>query len=161
MPRILTKANVLIGRAEVISYQCDPQSFYYGELISGTKKYKPKKLQANTIEAAQLEAVDAYSALRLGDTLTVDNNQATLTAVDTSKGVKKTIKGYLSVIHKQVTTNQISQSTYNIAESVMHKTVMRNFERMGISKMSDIKIDTVSNYVMWRQETGDSDGLAW
>ena len=65
MPRIHSKTKVLSGRAEVISYERDPTTFYYRELVPGTKNYRSKKLKASTIESAQLEAVDAYSALRL------------------------------------------------------------------------------------------------
>ena len=65
MPRIHSKTKVLSGRAEVIAYERDPSTFYYRELVPGTKSYRSKKLEASTVEAAQLEAVDAYSALRL------------------------------------------------------------------------------------------------
>ena len=65
MPKIHSKTKVLSGRAEVIAYERDPSTFYYRELITGTKSYRTRKLTASTAEAAQLEAVDAYSALRV------------------------------------------------------------------------------------------------
>ena len=153
MPRIHSKTKVLSGRAEVISYERDPSTFYYRELVPGTKSYRSRKLQASTVEAAQLEAVDAYSALRVEPPLTPEAAKTPAPFHNSSKGVHKAIQDYLKTLQKQVQAKQISQGTLDVAEAVIYKLVYPFFQQAGITKTSEIKIDTFQQYVVWRQQT--------
>ena len=89
MPKLHTKLKVLNGRASVISYEREPEVFYYRELISGTTSYRTKKLKAKTLDAAQLEAVDAYSALRLGALEEPERAQQPPRTTTSAKGIRR------------------------------------------------------------------------
>ena len=41
MPKIAEKAKALNGKGVVFSYICEPQKFYFRELIPGTKRSGP------------------------------------------------------------------------------------------------------------------------
>ena len=153
MPKIHSKTKVLSGRAEVIAYERDPSTFYYRELITGTKSYRTRKLTASTAEAAQLEAVDAYSALRVAPIEAPTAAATTPSTTTSARGVKKVIQDYLKHLSSQVRAKQISDGTYDVAEAVIYKLVLPFFEENRITKTSDIHIDTFQNYVVWRQST--------
>ena len=97
MPRIQAKTKLLSGRAEVIAYERDPSTFYCRELVKGTKSYRTRKLLASTMESAQLEAVDAYAALRVTPvkTPTTATKAPATTNQTSARGVKKVIQDYL------------------------------------------------------------------
>ena len=153
MPKIHSKTKVLSGRAEVIAYERDPSTFYYRELVKGTKSYRTRKLLASTIEAAQLEAVDAYSALRVTPVETPKTATTASATTTSARGVKKVIQDYLKQLSAQARVKQISYSTYGIAEDVIYKLVLPFFEESKITKTSDIQVDTFQNYIVWRQKT--------
>ena len=150
MPKLHSKQKVLGGRAQVISYERDPSTFYYRELIAGTTRYKTKRLQATTAEAAQLEAVDAYAALR---GVEEPKPQVVTPTVRTAKAIKVVVRNYLSELADKVTTGLIKQTTYDVAESVIFKLVVPYCEETGIKTVNDIKVDTWKKYMAWRQET--------
>ena len=152
MPKLHSKHAVLDGRAELITYERDPSSFYYRELVSGTKTYKTKKLKANTLESAQLEAVDAYTSLRLAAPPDPVPSR-TIAASQSTRGVKRVIQDYLMQLSAQVRAKQISEGTYDVAERVVYKLLLPFFEVKGIAKTSDLKVDTFKDYVVWRQST--------
>ena len=155
MPKLAIKQKVLSGRAQVIAYERDPSTFYYRELVTGTKTYKTRKLSATTLEAAQLEAVDAYTALRV-EVPTTPTETAPITSVTTSSGktITNAIKDYLKVLRGQVTAGQTAQATYDMAEDVIYK-LIRPFllEEQGLRTTKEININTFSEYVVWRQAT--------
>lgn len=153
MPKLHTKLKVLNGRAAVISYEREPDVFYYRELISGTTSYRTKKLKATTLDAAQLEAIDAYSALRLSALEEPERAQPPPRTTTSAKGIQKVIQEYLKALQRQVQAKQISQGTLDVAESVIYKLVYPFFKHTGITKTSDIQIDTFHKYVVWRQQT--------
>ena len=158
MPRIHSKTKVLSGRAEVITYERDPSTFYYRELVTGTKSYRTRKLTASTVEAAQLEAIDAYSALRVAPPVATGRHPEPTgvtppTTTTSAKGVKKVIQDYLKHLQGQVKAKQITDSTYDVAENVIYKLVLPFFDEHRIIKTSDIEIDTFQKYVAWRQQT--------
>ena len=153
MPKIHSKTKVLSGRAEVIAYERDPSTFYYRELVTGTKTYRTRKLTASTFEAAQLEAVDAYAALRVAPAETLKTVASTPPTTTSARGVKKVIQDYLRQLSGQVRAKQISEGTYDVAESVIYKLVLPFFVENNVVKTSDIEIDTFQKYVMWRQAT--------
>ena len=65
MPKIAEKAKALNGKGVVFSYICEPQKFYFRELIPGTKRYRSRLIEgAETIEEALSGCIDAYTALR-------------------------------------------------------------------------------------------------
>ena len=163
MPKLHAKTKVLGGRAQVVSYDRDPGVFFYRELITGTKTYRSKRLEATTLEAATLEAVDAYTALRLpGAAL-----EASTTPVEVKRGsrgskqLKKAIQDYLKELMGKVSAGVIKQRTYDIAEDTIYKPVLRFFEETGIKTTSGITYDTFKDYVVWRQRTatGPHDNL--
>ena len=153
VPRIHSKTKVLSGRAEVISYERDPTTFYYRELVPGTKNYRSKKLKASTIESAQLEAVDAYSALRLAPVEAAPAAEIKPAATTSARAVRNVIQDYLKHLSSQVSAKQISNGTYDIAENVIYKLVLPFFNEQNIIKTSDIGIETFQKYVIWRQQT--------
>ena len=64
MPKIAEKAKALNGKGVVFSYICEPQKFYFRELIPGTKRYRSRLIEgAETIEEALSGCIDAYTAL--------------------------------------------------------------------------------------------------
>lgn len=161
MPKLHSKHSVLDGRAELITYERDPSSFYYRELVSGTKTYRTKKLTSKTLESAQLEAVDAFTSLRLAAPVTAPQNPPISTS---TRAVRRVIQDYLKALSGQVRSKQISESTYDVAESVIYKLVLPFFEKNSIVKTSDIQIDTFQKYVEWRQSTavgrwGENEGV--
>jgi integrase len=154
MPKLSSKTKVLGGRAQVISYERDPSVFFYRELITGTKSYRSKRLDATTLEAATLEAVDAYTALRLpGEVATPSNPPHSHTKQKTGKLLKNAIQEYLKELMGKVTAGVIKQGTYDIAEDVVYKPVLTYFEVKGLVTTADINFDTFKNYVVWRQQT--------
>ena len=148
MPKLHAKLKVLNGRAAVISYEREPDVFYYRELISGTTSYRTKKLKAKTLDAAQPEAVDAYSALRLSAAAEPERAQPPPRTTTSAKGIQKVIQEYLKALQRQVQAKQISQGTLDVAESVIYKLVYPFFKHTGITKTSDIQIDTFHKYVV-------------
>ena len=113
MPKLHTKTKVLGGRAQVVSYDRDPGVFFYRELITGTKTYRSKRLEATTLEAATLEAVDAYTALRLpGAALEASTKPVEVKRGSRgSKQLKKAIQGYLKELMGKVSAGVIKQRT--------------------------------------------------
>jgi len=64
MPAYHQKEAVLDGRASA-SYERDPSSWYFKQLISGTKKYRTKRIPgATTLEEAKSKAFDIALSLR-------------------------------------------------------------------------------------------------
>ena len=153
MPKLHSKTKVLGGRAQVISYERDPSVYYYRELVTGTTSYKTRRLQATTLEAAQLEAVDAYASLRVGDTEASPQAATPALPKQSARDTKRAVKDYLKVLQGQVTSKQIAQATYDVAEAVIYKLVLPFFEENRVTKTSDIQIDTFQKYVTWRQQT--------
>ena len=156
MPKLHTKTKVLGGRAQVISYERDPSVFFYRELITGTKTYRSKRLEATTLEAATLEAVDAYASLRLPTETAPTPSTTGLTSNGGGKGsklLKKAIQDYLKELMGKVTAGVIKQRTYDIAEDVIYKPLLRFFEEKGLKLTGDITYDTFKDYVVWRQQT--------
>ena len=153
MPKIHSKTKVLSGRAEVIAYERDPSTFYYRELVAGTKSYRTRKLKSTTVEAAQLEAVDAYSALRVAPVEAATAATPLPSSTTSSRGVRRVIKDYLKQLSSQVKAKQIKEGTYDVAEAVVYKLLLPFFETKGIAKTSDLKVDTFKDYVVWRQQT--------
>ena len=153
MPKIHSKTKVLSGRAEVIAYERDLSTFYYRELVTGTKNYRTRKLEATTVEAATLEAVDAYSALRVAPAEQSTTSPTTSASTTSSRGVKKVIQDYLKHLSSQVKARQIREGTYDVAEDVIYKLLLPFFKSKGIVKTSDLKVDTFQSYVVWRQST--------
>ena len=151
MPKLHSKHAVLNGRAELITYERDTSTFYYRELVSGTKTYRTKKLTATTLESAQLEAVDAYTSLRLA--VPPDPTPSKPIASTSTRVVRRVIQDYLKSLSIQVRSRQIKEGTYDVAESVIYKLVLPFFEQHGIEKTSDITIDTFNEYKLWRQKT--------
>ena len=65
MPAYHQKEAVLDGRASVFAYERDPSSWYFKQLIPGTKKYRTKKIPgATTLEEAKSKALDIALSLR-------------------------------------------------------------------------------------------------
>ena len=139
----------------MVSYERDPSVFFYRELVSGTKSYRSKRLDASTLEAATLEAVDAYAALRLpGEQAESSSSLSQATnRTRTGKLLKNAIQDYLKELLGKVSAGVIKQRTYDIAEDVVYKPVLHYFEEKGIKYTSDINFDTFKNYVVWRQQT--------
>ena len=131
MPKRHTKYRVLQGKAEIISYERDPSTYYYRELLSGTKQYKTKRLQANTIEGATLEAVDAYTELRLAP------EPAEPSRGDNNRQIDKVIRSYLREQQDKVRSGQQKQTTYDVAELVINKHLKQFFKDVGIKKTKD------------------------
>ena len=148
VPRIHSKTKVLSGRAEVIAYERDPSTFYYRELVPGTKSYRSKKLEASTVEAAQLEAVDAYSALRIALEEAAPAAAIKPATTTSTRAVKKVIQDYLKQLRSQVIAKHISNSTYDVAENVIYKLVLPFFNEQNIIKTSGIGIETFQKYVI-------------
>ena len=147
----------------MVSYERDPSVFFYRELITGTKTYRSKRLLATTLEAATLEAVDAYTALRLpGEAL-----EASTAAPEVKRGgrgsklLRKAVQDYLKELMGKVSAGVIKQRTYDIAEDTIYKPMLRFCDESGIKYTSDITYDTFKDYVVWRQRTatGPHDNL--
>ena len=65
MPAILSKTDVLDGRAQVFNYKRDPSSWYYREVIPGEKTYRTKKIpDAETQSQAVDGALDIFTQIR-------------------------------------------------------------------------------------------------
>jgi len=65
MPAILSKTDVLDGRAQVFNYKRDPHSWYYREVIPGKHTYRTKKITGASTEGDAVEAaLDVFTALR-------------------------------------------------------------------------------------------------
>jgi integrase len=151
MPKLLTKTKVLNGRVEIISYERDEHTYYYRELVKGTKTYRTKKLNSSTFNEAQDEVLDVYSILRLPNTSPdyippKGQNRE-------HKELKKVIQEYLKMLRDKVTSKQIKQATYDRAEEVLYKPVLRYFNQAGITTTDDIDLDTFKGYIVWRQKT--------
>ena len=155
MPKLHSKTKVLGGRAQVISYERDPSVYYYRELITGTTSYRSKRLEATTEESAVLEAVDAYAALRgIEEAQGGGREQATKAVRGTgAKSIRKVIKDYLSELTDKVTAGIAKQATYDVAEAVIYKLVLKYCDEHNIKTVNDIKVDTWKKYLVWRQQT--------
>ena len=94
-----------------------PHVYYYRELVTGTTSYKTKRLQATTLEAATLEAVDAYASLRVAPVEPTQSASVVPVSSSSTRGIKRVVRDYLSVLQKQVTAKQIQQTTYDVAEA--------------------------------------------
>ena len=46
MPAILSKKDVLDGRAQILNYKRLPNVWYYREVIPGKKRYRTQKIQS-------------------------------------------------------------------------------------------------------------------
>ena len=65
MPAILSKTDVLDGRAQVFNYKRDPEAWYYREVIAGEKSYRTKKIAGATNQAEAIESsLQVYTELR-------------------------------------------------------------------------------------------------
>ena len=145
MPKLHSKTKVLGGRAQVISYERDPSIYYYRELVTGTTSYKTKRLEATTLEAAQLEAVDAYASLRVPSEPALSVS-STPQPSQSTRTIKRVVRDYLTVLQKQVTAKQIQQGTYDVAENVVYKLLLPFCDSHNIIKTSEININTFNEY---------------
>ena len=136
----------------MFSHEREPHVCYYRELVTGTTSYKTRRLQATTLEAAQLEAVDAYGSLRVPQEPSVSVSTPPLPTSST-RSIKRVIRDYLKVLQGQVLPKQIAPATYDGAENVIYKLVLPFCEEQNINKTSDLKIDTFQDYKLWRQKT--------
>ena len=152
MPKLHSKTKVLGGRAQVISYERDPSIYYYRELVTGTTSYKTKRLEATTLEAAQLEAVDAYASLRVPSEPALSVS-STPQPSQSARTIKRVVRDYLTVLQKQVTAKQIQQGTYDVAENVVYKLLLPFCDSHNIIKTNEININTFNDYKVWRQKT--------
>ncbi len=65
MPAILSKKDVLDGRAQILNYKRLPNVWYYREVIPGEKRYRTQKIQGAESEAeAAAQALDIYGEFR-------------------------------------------------------------------------------------------------
>ena len=104
------------------------------------------------MEAAQLEAVDAYASLRVPPESAVSIS-STPQPSQLTRTIKRVVRDYLTVLQKQVTTKQIQQGTYDVAENVVYKLLLPFCDSQNIIKTSEININTFNDYKVWRQKT--------
>ena len=65
MPAILSKTDVLDGRATVFNYKRAPEVWYYREVVPNEKTYRTKKINGATNQAEAIEsALQVYTELR-------------------------------------------------------------------------------------------------
>ena len=150
MPKLLTKTDVLNGRAQVISYVRDAETFYYRELLQGTKTYRTKKLKSKTQSEAEDEVLDIYTQMRLPSSS--PEYVARTLRPKGSKEIRTAIQDYLKMMMDMVEAKQIAMGTYDRAENVLYVPLIKYFEEVGINAVNDINIDTFKGYVVWRQK---------
>jgi len=158
MPKLLTKTKVLGGKAAVISYERDPKSFYYRELIPGTKKYRTARIDtATTEQEAILCAIDIYAELRT-ENRRADSKRPTGPASPKTKKTNKTsiqhhTKEYLIEQEKRARAGLISNATVTQLEINIRLHLVPYLHYKSIDDITELNHGCFDEYPSWRQAT--------
>ncbi|WP_413358003.1 tyrosine-type recombinase/integrase [Prochlorococcus sp. MIT 1201] len=170
MPRIHVKEKVLGGKGVVFSYITDTEKFYYREMVKGTNTYRYKLIKnANTIESAVENFIDAYTELReeikaieagvsfIKNTKDRDNesdisklNNYIKKQRQKSREISNCVDDYLSRIRKKVDSGLIVEKTYNDKRLILRNQLIPYLDSIKITKTIQIDNNTFNDYPFWR-----------
>ncbi len=154
----------------MFSYITDTEKFYYREMVKGTNTYRYKLIKnANTIESAVENFIDAYTELReeikaieagvsfIKNTKDRDNesdisklNNYIKKQRQKSRDISNCIDDYLSGIRKKVDSGLIVEKTYNDKRLILRNQLMPYLDSIKITKTVQINNNTFNDYPFWR-----------
>ena len=152
MPAYHQKEPVLDGRASVFSYERDPSSWYFKQLITGTKKYRTKKIPgATNLEEAKSKALDIALGLRDEPQRVVSQSSKTRIKRTT---VEEAVITFLSKQRDLVETGEFEESTFK-SKTITLKTHFLNYlAKENVVYTKDLKHDAIDAYPVWRKRNG-------
>ena len=152
MPKLHQKIPVLDGRATVLSYERDPNVWYYRE-VAKPGEYRSRKIEgATTADEAKLKALDIYTELRNVDQLGVIPLKVTTTKKVKKASIELSINEHLAEQQKRADAGLVGDRyVYNKRYHLKH--MADYLETKHIKYVIDIKDDTFDDYLIFRKDT--------
>ena len=153
MPAYHQKEAVLDGRASVFSYERDPSSWYYKQLIPGTKKYRTRKIQGvSTLEDAKSKALDI--AFELSNEPIKETKTVSKTKKVKQTRVEDAVDVFLSKQADLVETGEFEASTLKSKTITLRVHLLNYLSTQSITYTKDIRYDSMDGYPVWRKRNG-------
>ena len=153
MPAYHQKEAVLDGRASVFSYERDPSSWYYKQLIPGTKKYRTRKIQGvRTLEGAKSKALEI--AFQLGNEPIAETKTVNRSKKVKQVRVKDAVNSFLAKQSDLVETGEFEASTLKSKTITLRVHLLNYLSTKSITYTKDIRDDSLDGYPVWRKRNG-------
>ena len=154
MPKLHQRQPVLNNRGVVISYERDPETFFYRELIPGTKSYRTRRIEdAKTLDDAVLKAIDLFTEFRSEP----PPEARAPTAPKAIKGrlVIECLKDYLANREAKTRAKLLKASTVTREAQVLLNVVKPYLEAKEVATTKDIQASTFDDFPGWRMSSRD------
>lgn len=154
MPKLHQRQPVLNNRGVVISYERNPETFFYRELIHGTKSYRTRRIEdAKTLDDAVLKAIDLFTEFRSEP----PPETRAPTAPKPIKGrlVVECLKDYLANREAKTRAKLLKASTVTREAQVLLNVVKPYLEAKEVATTKDIQASTFDDFPGWRMSSRD------
>ena len=172
MPKLLDKKKVLGGRAEVISYERDPGTFFLRKFIDGS--YRTEKLEdAKTLDQAEQAAFEVFLRWEKQGSSVVPVTAGIDVLSVTSKGsgggshhhdpvpgrkrrnlspsVKSAVQEFLIHEKERVDSGRLEQSTYDRKRGALLNHLLPYLAKKGVSRCNQFQVGTFKEYEIYRK----------
>lgn len=150
MPKLLQKVPVLEGNGEVITYDRDPDTYYYRELVPGERRYRSVRMEGvASLEEAKKKSIDYYTKFRAP----VAQVFKSVKKRTKTSSIKTAVFDYLRFQKERVESKQIEQVTLDKRYIVLTVHFLNYIETKGIDKTIELKEDTFESYPLYRKST--------
>ena len=154
MPKLHQRQPVLNNRGVVISYERDPETFFYRELIPGTKSYRTRRIEdAKTLDDAVLKAIDLFTEFRSEPPL--EARAPTAPKAIKGKLVAECLKDYLANREAKTRAKLLKASTVTREAQVLLNVVKPYLEAKEVATTKDIQASTFDDFPGWRMSSRD------
>jgi integrase len=151
LPAIAQKLDCLKGC--VFQYVGRPDTFYYREYDSATRKYTYKTVpDATSLQDAAVKALEVFAEMRKQEAspLPITLTTQSKTKVPTSRLIEPLIEQYLEINKKRVEAGTLSQGTYDNKVIAVGMHMKAYLSSKIITRTHQIKVATFDDYVVFR-----------
>ena len=160
MPKLNQKEKVLGGRAEVLSYQRDPSTWFYRQYQPSTRSYRSERIAGATCLQEAIDAAPDY--YQPADTKRPDRearrtgSEAIRTAKPRRKGelLTESISNWLKLQMQRVDSGLLKLTSYSVAENTLINGLAPYFKAKNLSLNTDLTVDSLRDYPTFRRKSG-------
>ena len=162
MPKLHKKIPVLDGHAHVLSYERDPSTWFYRELIKGTKTYRSIKIEdASSESEAKTAAMKiALEFAKVGPEVKPKVHLKSTTGAKTGKQRKVRITDavaeFLLKVEQKVAVDEISAETLKSKTITLQRHMLKYLGKKGIEYSNQLRHDTFDDWHVFRIDNAKS-----
>ena len=162
MPKLHKKIPVLDGHAHVLSYERDPSTWFYRELIKGTKTYRSVKIEDASSES---EAKTAAMKIALEFAKVAPEVKPKVHSQSTAHAktgrqrkvlIADAVAEFLLKVEQKVAVDEISGETLKSKTITLQRHMLRYLEEKGIEYSNQLKHDTFDDWHVFRIDEAKS-----